>query len=255
MPSSDRSSRSSAHKKAAPRLAATVVVLRPSGQGDEIFMLRRSSRSPFMPDALVFPGGKVDPSDGEPGSDAAFEAAARRECVEESRIDLGGRSLRWFDTWTTPSAEPRRFTARFYLVRLAAGSGQRARADGHETHDGQWATAAQVLEQWEREEVDLPPPTLCTLLRLRDPAWIDAVATSSAYAIESLRETILPKWELRPPGELPQFELPEGDCHHVFLPHDREYAMIAGEAGGNPERVHGLPTRMIRLEKVWRPLP
>ncbi|MGB1275144.1 MAG: NUDIX hydrolase [Nannocystaceae bacterium] len=241
---------------AAPRLASTVVVLRPgSGTGDEVFMLRRSARSAFMPDALVFPGGKVDPGDGPSGSDEAFEQAAKRECEEESRIVLGSRTLRWFDTWTTPSAEPRRFIARFYVIRLAAGEGSKAQADGYETHGGQWATAGDFLALWEREEVDLPPPTLCTLLRLQDPAWWEALEQSKAYSEAALRETILPKWELRPPVGPPDLEYPEGDCHHVFLPHDREYVAIKGTSGSAPERVQGLPTRMIRLKKVWRPLP
>ncbi len=207
-----------------------------------------------MPDALVFPGGKVDPGDGAHGSDTAFEQAARRECVEESRIELGDIHLQWFDTWTTPSAEPRRFTARFYLARLSPGSGQRACADGHETHDGQWATAEQFLNLWKAEEVDLPPPTLCTLLRFCDPNW-SAILEAEFFEAAALRETILPKWELRPPADHPGFELPEGDCHHVFLPHDREYATLPGESGGTPARLHGLPTRMIRLQKVWRPVP
>ena len=44
-----------------PRPAATVILLRAGagGQPAAIFMLRRSARSPFMPDALVFPGGAV----------------------------------------------------------------------------------------------------------------------------------------------------------------------------------------------------
>ncbi|HEY0138955.1 MAG TPA: hypothetical protein VGB85_32940, partial [Nannocystis sp.] len=57
-----------------PRPAATVVLLRAAASGGPpaIFMLRRSARSPFMPDALVFPGGAVDPGDGPAGSDEAF---------------------------------------------------------------------------------------------------------------------------------------------------------------------------------------
>jgi hypothetical protein len=47
---------------APPRPAATVVLLREAPGGEpEVFMLRRSAKSPFMPDALVFPGGAVDP--------------------------------------------------------------------------------------------------------------------------------------------------------------------------------------------------
>ncbi|MAQ15180.1 MAG: NUDIX hydrolase [Sandaracinus sp.] len=49
---------------AAPRDAATVLVLRPgSDAGFEIFMVRRHGKSGFMAGAHVFPGGKLDDED------------------------------------------------------------------------------------------------------------------------------------------------------------------------------------------------
>ncbi|MCA9705261.1 MAG: NUDIX domain-containing protein, partial [Myxococcales bacterium] len=119
------------------RHAATVVVLRPSAAGREVYMVRRSAKSPFMPSTLVFPGGRLDPEDGAPEADPTWERAARRESHEEARLRLDDHPLRWFDTWLTPSAESkRRYLARFYLVQLEAGEGAEARADGVETHEG-----------------------------------------------------------------------------------------------------------------------
>jgi 8-oxo-dGTP pyrophosphatase MutT (NUDIX family) len=46
-----------------PRLAATVILARPAVPGFELYMTRRSSRSTFVPDAFVFPGGTVDARD------------------------------------------------------------------------------------------------------------------------------------------------------------------------------------------------
>lgn len=46
------------------RLAATVMLVRPaSGSGIEVFMLRRSEASHFVPDVYVFPGGTLDERD------------------------------------------------------------------------------------------------------------------------------------------------------------------------------------------------
>lgn len=225
-----------------PRPAATVVLLRDAPGGDpEVFMLRRSARSPFMPDALVFPGGAVDPGDGPAGSDAAFEAAARRECAEEAGVDLGARPLQWFDTWVTPTAEPRRFEARFYLAQLVAGEGATAAADGHETHEGRWATPTAILAAWDREEVDLPPPTLCTLMRLADGRR-DALLCLPADAV---RPPILPKGNLE--------RGPDGEGRIVvILPHDAAYADAPGDGAPAPARVYDLPTRLARVGKVWR---
>jgi 8-oxo-dGTP pyrophosphatase MutT (NUDIX family) len=45
--------------------AATVILMREAREGDfEIFMVKRSSRSPFG-SLYVFPGGKLDPEDYE----------------------------------------------------------------------------------------------------------------------------------------------------------------------------------------------
>lgn len=228
---------------ATPRPAATVVLLRARAGGEpEVFMLRRSARSPFMPDALVFPGGAVDPGDGPEGSDEAFEAAARRECAEEAGVELGARRLCWFDTWVTPSAEPRRYCARFYLAALTEGEGLAAAADGHETEDGRWATPAEILAAWDREEVDLPPPTLGTLLRLAD------ARREALWSVEpaAARAPVLPKALLQPG--------PDGAAQPVVvLPHDPDYGALPGDAAPPPPRASDLPTRMIRAGKVWRP--
>ena len=93
---------------AAPRPAATVVVLRPHGDGLAVFLVKRNRRVGFMPSAWVFPGGRVDTADalvdhprltgGQAAADAMglsldeavpFLAAAVRETFEESGIWLG----------------------------------------------------------------------------------------------------------------------------------------------------------------------
>ena len=66
------------------RPAATLVVLRdgPDGGGPEIFLVKRHGKSGFMPNAYVFPGGRVDDHDGDeywPRS-AGRTAAHRTSC-------------------------------------------------------------------------------------------------------------------------------------------------------------------------------
>ncbi len=226
-----------------PRQAASVVVLRPgagpdqAGRGLEVFMLRRSSQSRFMPSTLVFPGGRVEADDGALDDDGTWERAARRECREEAGLNLEG-PLRWFDTWMTPSAEPRRrYLARFYWALLGPGEGALARADGRETHEGRWATVADHLAAWDRGDVDLPPPTLSILLRL----W-----TAGRVGLERLGEA-----DPAPPI-LPKYLLTEGE-HLIVMPHDADYAEVPGEALPAPARVDGLPRRFRRDDRVWRP--
>jgi len=51
---------------AVPRLAATVLVLRDSPEGPQVYFMRRPARSSFAASAYVFPGGAVDDADRSP---------------------------------------------------------------------------------------------------------------------------------------------------------------------------------------------
>ena len=224
--------------ESAIRLAATVVILRPGAAGREVYMVRRSAKSPFMPSTLVFPGGRLDPEDGPPEDDASWEHAARREVHEEVGLRLDGRAMRWFDTWLTPSGESRRrYLARFYVVELGDGEGHEAEADGVETHEGRWATAQEHLQAWEAEEVDLPPPTVCVLLGLRTA---ESDGLSTLLDIDP-REPILPKIGASAPPVT------------ILLPHHPDYADTPGDHAAAPSRAHSLPTHFERDGRRWRP--
>lgn len=96
---------------AATRPAATVLLVRDSGDGPEVLLLRRHRRSGFAAGAWVFPGGVVDGGDGDlalvermdgptpmqwaerlglddPAEAVSFVTAAVREAFEETGILL-----------------------------------------------------------------------------------------------------------------------------------------------------------------------
>jgi 8-oxo-dGTP pyrophosphatase MutT (NUDIX family) len=70
-------------KPAGPRLAATVVLVREAPAGFEVLMVRRNRGASFMANAHVFPGGRLDESDG-----GDFVLAAAREAFEEAGVLL-----------------------------------------------------------------------------------------------------------------------------------------------------------------------
>jgi 8-oxo-dGTP pyrophosphatase MutT (NUDIX family) len=74
---------------AAPRDAATVILLRPDAAGmAEVFLLRRSRGMAFAPGAHVFPGGSVDAGDSDaavPWSGPSPEEFGARLGVEQDR--------------------------------------------------------------------------------------------------------------------------------------------------------------------------
>ena len=107
-----------------PRPAATVIVLRDSSAGPEVFMVRRHAGTAFR-GAHVFPGGRLDAGDRDaaderwcdgvghaerqlpelpPAEARAFHVAAARELFEEAGVllarDVAGRFVSLADPAT-----------------------------------------------------------------------------------------------------------------------------------------------------------
>jgi len=130
-----------------PVPAASVILLRESPL--EVLMIRRHSKSSFVPDAWVFPGGVVEANDYDLGDGtelSTMRVAAVRELFEESGIWLGApladaeekrrallagettfaslidespldlANLVWTSRWITPVGVPKRFDTYFFLA-------------------------------------------------------------------------------------------------------------------------------------------
>lgn len=95
---------------ATPVPAATLILIRDSSEGLEVFMVERHHQIDFATGALVFPGGKIDKTDYDPGLRARCENADQyselelalrvggiREAFEECGVllahDAGGSGL------------------------------------------------------------------------------------------------------------------------------------------------------------------
>jgi len=154
-----------------PRQAATVIVLRGGAESLEVLLARRNPAARFMGDLWVFPGGAVDPSDGD--GDAGHRAAALREVEEEAGLTLPGPdALLPFSRWITPRLLPIRFDTRFYVA--AAPAGQEPRADGSEMVEIGWYAPAAALAR-----LRLPFPTRAHLEELAGFASADAVLAAA----------------------------------------------------------------------------
>jgi glyoxylase-like metal-dependent hydrolase (beta-lactamase superfamily II)/8-oxo-dGTP pyrophosphatase MutT (NUDIX family) len=97
------------HVPAPTRAAATLLLLRDGADGIEVLLTRRSASARFAPGAYVFPGGAIDPEDGQCHALAARRAgqddaqlmqavAAIRESFEELGLLLARHADgRWAD--------------------------------------------------------------------------------------------------------------------------------------------------------------
>jgi 8-oxo-dGTP pyrophosphatase MutT (NUDIX family) len=229
------------------RPAATVMLLRDTGGGLEVFMLRRTNAAVFAGGMYVFPGGRVDPADGE--GDEGFVVAAIRECYEECgvllAVDSEGRTvddghpalahrqgvydgsvdvralaadhglrldtdhLVWMSHWITPKGETtRRFDTRFYVA--ASPAGQSSHHDDSETVASMWVRPADAVAQFSAGELQLMPPTITNLEFLQRCATV-AEAMDAARAVG------------RPPVILPKIRRIDGRLAGVSMPGDPDY--------------------------------
>ena len=131
---------------------------------------------------------------GEPLGDAEAialrDAITRRETTLAEFVRARGAQLDLaalypFARWVTPTAEARRFDARFYVA--AIGSRSHGAHDAHETTASFWAAPADVLARFVAGEIQLAPPTHRTLEILAASRTarevLDATSTANLDAV------------------------------------------------------------------------
>ncbi len=192
-----------------PRPAASVVLLRRGGKhGDrelEVLLLKRSGEAKFMPNVWVFPGGAVDPADGD--GEAGYRACAMRELAEEAAIALPeDEELVPFSRWITPAVILTRFDAWFFLALAPAHTPPKA--DGVETTEATWFKPAAALEAHSDGEIALAFPTVSQLQSLLPFRTSDEAL---AHHRDRPLEPILP------------VVVGDRENHRVVLPGDPDY--------------------------------
>ncbi len=259
-----------------PRDAASVILLRRAASGFEVFLLRRRKGASFMASAFVFPGGGAEP--GEPLDACAarelFEEAgvlltrpadrAGRETLRvlgEQLAELRDKilagenatklledvGLTWWTEvlvpwshWITPSLEPRRFSARFYVCELP--SGQIPKFDDVETVEQVWARPQDAIAR--AAELALPPPQLRTLWELAEHSTIEQVLAAGRARSGELHPILPRVRSLRADDPRP--------C--LLLPWDPEYLEGTGESAplsATPSWARG-PSRFVLEDRTWK---
>ena len=193
---------------AVPRPAASVILLRRGGKHAdkalEVLLVKRSDASSFMPGVWVFPGGAVDPGDGD--AELGFRACAARELAEEAGVEVDPAELVLFTRWITPEVVATRFDAWFFLALCPPHSPPKP--DGHETTEARWFEPREALDANAAGEVPLVFPTIKQLERLvAYPTSEEALAAAREMTVEP----ILPR------------VVADGSGHRVVLPGEPGY--------------------------------
>ena len=210
-----------------PKDAATIVLVREGRGGVEVFCVERNRQSRFMGGAVVFPGGKLDPTDadeawaalatpprtpvaGDAAHARALAVAACRETLEEAAIlpVVGG---------TLTDADLREMRARVaagpdVLRALLAERGLRLDLGALYPLASYWAFQSEVLRRYDAVEVQLMPPTHRTLALLAELSTPDEVL---AHAERACLDPICPRLvkQVEAAGETLALVLP-GDPEH-----------------------------------------
>jgi 8-oxo-dGTP pyrophosphatase MutT (NUDIX family) len=204
--------------------AATLVTVRERPGGPpELLMVERAQGMAFAGGALVFPGGRIDPSDRQLGCDelGAAKVAAIRETIEETAIpaaldpvpdseiarelqrgllegeDFAGLMERFqlrldpgalvpFARWVPKFHATRRFDTLFFIARAPAGDWEPSVVEG-ECSGAYWIGAAEALRRDLSGEARLIFPTRRNLERLALHESFEALrADAEAHAVEPI---------------------------------------------------------------------
>lgn len=163
-------------------VAATVVIVRDGPAGAEVLMIERPDRGSFA-GAWVFPGGKLEPADGNVADEAAAaRRAGARETWEETGLRLDAAALVALSCWDPPPGLALRIRTWFFL---ASDPGGQLSLAPDEVVAAEWVRPAEMLSRHARGELTLYPPTWVTLYELAEQP--DAAALLGLARIAGMR--------------------------------------------------------------------
>ena len=180
---------------------------------DEVFVIKRQNHLAAFPGYTSFPGGKVD-------SGETLEVALYREVQEELGVALDTLTIVqkiFLGIATTPPFNPYRFEAHFFRFELADKVD--FKLDPGEAEFGEWVSAQELLERYERAEVMAVPPTIALIKGLAQGKASRELELDLVYDPET---------------EVPMIESIGGvrqllPLSHTFPPANRTNAFIIGD--------------------------
>jgi 8-oxo-dGTP pyrophosphatase MutT (NUDIX family) len=225
---------------AEPKQAATVLLLRDGTPGLEVYLLRRTRGMPFAGGMTAYPGGGVDPRDGDVETawavllagapdggnvvpdvsgeewEAQRQALLARELSLAELLAARGLALRSdllrpFAHWITPPREPRRYDTKFFAAALPVG--QEARHVTGEADEVTWLTPSAALAEMSAGTRPMLPPTIHTLGQLEP--FADVAAALAGSPPEPLHP-ICPSFDDEPDGRWAV--LPDGTRIRLVVP-------------------------------------
>lgn len=185
--------------------------------------------------------GQLDAADLRRLRDLACTPVALARLLAAHGLQADPSRLRFWARWVTPSVEPRRFDATFFVAALPAG--QTPEIDGREVIDARWMTPAEALQAHAEGDIRLPPPQIRMLFEL-------------AFALnEGDWDAALARRLDRSARILPRFARLDGTRPALLLPWDPDYWTAGtGESHPLPDGHPWAwgPSRFVLEHDSWR---
>lgn len=163
--------------------------------------------------------------------DLAQAPDSLRSFLAKKRLRLDLAALHPFARWITPTAEARRFDARFFVA--IAPPGQVGAHDEHETMSSFWASPEEAMRRFDAGEVQLMPPTHRTFLVLADCASTkDVLALAASSCLDPIQPTLVKHADA------------SGETLALVLPGDPEHDVRETRVAG--------PSRYVLRGERWR---
>ena len=167
-------------------------------------LLARRGQNPVIPDSEL--GRRIF---GEGRRELNSGAISFLELCQSYELRLALPRLCYFSRWITPSIEKRRFDARFFSAPVPPL--QTPLHDEKETTHGAWLGPAEALSLYDRNQIQLAPPTLRILLELAAD-WSAIGRAARGVSVPMAPQAV-----------------PEGDELHLILPGDPHYVPPGSE--------------------------
>jgi glyoxylase-like metal-dependent hydrolase (beta-lactamase superfamily II)/8-oxo-dGTP pyrophosphatase MutT (NUDIX family) len=227
---------------AEPVDSALGIVLRADRRGRwEVLLGKRSRRARFLAGHLAFPGGKLDEGDA-PHQDGAFRRCASRELLEETGVVVEPAAWHECGVRITPPLYPVRFRTDFLLATIPASTRLPATPPTGENESLQFLRPADVLANWERGEIDVPPPVLAVLRTLSAVTETRPAALAREVSLANGLEEFTPRIEFVPGiWALPvgTDTLPPATHTNVWMPSGETFAIV-DPGSDRPEEIKRL---------------
>ncbi|MBS2020079.1 MAG: hypothetical protein JST00_44880 [Deltaproteobacteria bacterium] len=164
-------------------------------------------------------------------TDLAQAPDALRAFLAKKRLRLDLAALHPFARWVTPTAEARRFDARFFVA--IAPPGQVGAHDEKETMASFWASPAEAMKRFEAGEVQLMPPTHRTFLVLDEcRSTADVLRLAESSCLDPIQPRLVKHVEA------------SGETLALVLPGDPEHEVRETRVAG--------PSRYVLRGERWR---